>query len=261
MTTKEQLRHWSDRIEGGDILEKTRLSKARRRVRDGLNTLPAWADDFRLVRRNGGSLTKQLRHRESKTWISVLKNYTQIIVNNLDLGLWDTVNEDGQRVYYICAHGFNGNRSIRDLCQQKVAIGGCPTCLSNAREPVFGTLTRKRCKWATGLSDPQSPCYFYMHKLKDGSFIYGVSAASRLQHRMDQYKDAMGYKPRVIYLALATEFEMWSAEEVLKKGITRGLNHDCEASRTAGGRTEYLPETYTTAQAVTLVMEAREIVQ
>mgnify|MGYP000598338829 CR=1 FL=1 len=262
MAKDEENRYLDARIltEGCEIPERTRRD-ARSRVRKALKELPEWADDFRLLRRNGGSLTKQLRHRDSTTWISVLNKYTQTIVKNLDLGLWATVYEDGQRVYYICAHGFKGSRSIRELSQQTGAVGGCPTCLNNAHEPVFGTLTRKRRKWESGLSDPQAPCYFYMHKLSDGSFIYGVSASNRLQRRMDQYKEAMGYTPRVVYLALATEREMWSAEEVLKKGITRGLNHDCEARRTSGGRTEYLPETYTTAKAVALVMEAHEIVQ
>lgn len=248
-------------LTGGRELNQNRRREARKRVREALDCLPEWADDFRLMRRNGSSLTKQLRHKETGIWISVLQNYTQIIVDNLNRGLWVEVAEEGQTVTYTCNHGFKGSRKIRDLCKQKTAVGGCHLCLKANRESVFGTLTRKRRKWEAGLHDPQAPCYFYMHKLRDGSYIYGVSAVERLNYRMDQYKAAMGYAPRVVYLSKATELEMWTAEEVLKKGITRGLKHDCEASRTSGGKTEYLPETYTTSEAVRLIQEAREIVR
>ena len=45
-------------------------------------------------------------------------------------------------------------------------------------------------------------------------------------------------------------------DRILTGGRELHRNRRSEARRTSGGRTEYLPETYTTAQAVALVMEA-----
>lgn len=245
----------------GKTLSRSRMSEARGRVREGLANLPEWADAFQLIRRNGKSLKGRYRHRKSQAWLSTLNNYTQIVVDNLDKGLWTEVLEKGDRLHYTCRHGYKGERSIRNMCSQKVAIGGCPECLKINRTPVFGTLTRKKKRWEEGQSDPQAPCFFYLHRLNDGSFIYGVSAVPRLQHRMDQYKADMGYAPRIVYLAKATEREMWQAEDIIKREVTKGLKHDCEARRTTGGRTEYLPETYTTSEAVQIIQKAREAVQ
>ena len=261
MNKKEEREFLDARILiGGKELHRNRRSDARNRVRRGYENLAKWSDDFRLIRRNGKSLTAQQKHRNTQTWISVLNNYTQIVVDNLDRELWAEVFEKGDQLHYTCRHGYKGERSIRKMCNQKVAIGGCPECLKINRTPVFGTLTRKKKRWEEGQSDPQAPCFFYLHRLNDGSFIYGVSAVPRLQHRMDQYKADMGYAPRIVYLAKATEREMWQAEDIIKREVTKGLNHDCEARRTSGGRTEYLPETYTTSEAVQIIQKAREAV-
>jgi len=76
---------------------------------------------------------------------------------------------------------------------------------------------------------------------------------------MDQYKCDMGYPPVVVYQVDGTERHLWYAEELLKKAITKGLNHDCEARHIVGGRTEYLPETYSIEHVTELVNEAVEI--
>lgn len=264
MTKKERRALLDSKIVGIDTrsMHRNRLSECRSRLSRALEGLPSWADDVRWFVDDGRRGRLQCRHEVSGCWVSINKHrYTQAVVQNLNLGLWTKVVEGHHTMEYTCRHGNTYSRKFRNCNPPKsgVLLGQCPKCLTAAREPVFGTLTRKQRKWEQGLSDPNNPCIFYVHVLSDGSYIYGVSVKPRLQHRMDQYKASMGYEPEVLYQTEGTERHMWYAEEVIKKGITRGLDHDCEARYVEGGRTEYLPETYAVSQVIELIEEAIEI--
>lgn len=266
MTTRTQGAYLDAKIVGVDVasLHRTRRSKYRRQLRDALDTLPEWADDCRLYVSERLRSRLQLRHASTQCWITASRlRYTEAVARNLSLGLWVSVDETEDRLNYTCKHGFSGSRKCVYTSPPKssVMLGSCPECLKLSARPVFGTLKRKQARWAGGLDNPETPCVLYVHQVRDGSYIYGVSTLARLQHRMDQYKASMGYAPTILHQVTGTEIHMWYAEELLKKGITKGLRHTCEAATIEGGRTEYLPAYYSVARVVELLDEAVEITE
>lgn len=264
MTTQKQGALLDSKIIGVDVssLHRTRRSKYRAQLRKALKSLPPWSDDCRWYVEKNLRGRLQFRHTSSRCWITANRvRYTEAVARNLTLGLWETVAEEDGRLLYKCCHGYEGSkkRAYGRPPKFSVMLGACPECLKLSSKPVFGTLSRKLPRWESGIDDPNAPCVFYVHQVSDGSYIYGVSAKVRVQHRMDQYKSDMGYPPTVVYQVEGTEKHLWYAEELLKKTITKSLDHDCEARHIAGGRTEYLPETYTLAHVTELVDEAIEI--
>lgn len=251
--TKEQL---NERIPS-KLLKVARTARnARQRLRKGLDNLPTWADDYRLVLLNERA-SGQLRHAATGMWLSDRKGLRDTVSRNLSSGAWVYYTETDHTLIYTCRHGYTGERGRQDACKKPQLIGSCPECLSDFQGDSFrGSLGDRRRRWEDGRAFPEAPCYLYLLRLSDGSYIYGVSAAYRISSRLSAYRHALGYTPHVVHKSLTTERVAWIAEDVIKRQTTRGLKGGCEASRTEGGMTEYLTADYSDEEAIRTLNEA-----